>query len=81
MAGIDVPGRKQAGANGDEDRGDEHEGCVVAYRSYENASYESGDDVGHYKRKVHDARFRSGDGFDGLEPDREVVNQKKVGAA
>lgn len=49
VAGIDVPGRKQAGANGDEDRRDEHERCVLACRSYENAGYESGDDVGHYE--------------------------------
>lgn len=30
--------------------------------------------------RVYDAGFGSGDGFDGLELDGEVVYQKKVGA-
>lgn len=55
VAGIGMPGCEHAGADGDEDGRDEHEGRVVSYRGYEDAGEESGDDVGHYEGNVHDA--------------------------
>ena len=65
--------REKPGADGHEDRAEDGGGAVVANSRGEDAVRDAGDDEGKDQRDDHDARADCAGGFDGLEPDWDVV--------
>lgn len=72
--GVSLEGGQEAGANGHEDRRQQHEWRVVADGGDGCTSNHGDDDEAENSGQVHDTGLCGTDAFDGLEPDGDVVD-------
>ena len=78
---VDFHRCEQTGANGHEDRREEHERRVVTNSSYSATSNHRNDDEAEDGGEVHNSRLGCRSSLDGLEPDGQVVNHDEEASA